>query len=1096
MSQLKTQTTTKKPKSVIETLENNLSSDFDFNKHVEEIATLLNFSGYDFNVKKNKVEFSINNFTINIRNGQPFDGFSDEMKNIIKNNGVSDNVLYDIVIHESENGSMLLTFVQCNSGIDETNKLDVDISYFTVDTDNVNPQYVDFIMDLQFSNSGTIDNTISNIDDVFSVEEVTNTFYTEFGSLFRDELQHSIKINGKEALDVAPQEEVNKQAQLVVNRLLFLLFIEQKGWLDGNKKYIEETYEKISSKSGEDVYNDFFKGLFFESLASSKNTNSVPGTIPYLNGGLFKSSEIKLDNRNTVSEEENIYIEESFFDELLDEENGLLRQYKIVLSESNPSEQELVVDPEFVGKIFEMFMNSDKRSEMGAFYTPKEITVFMVQNALKDYLTKNTDESKENISNFITTKDTDNLEHPIQVENEIKTIRIVDPSVGSGAFIISTLEQLCNIRQSFVDDENTYELKQSIISNNLFGVDLDSEALSICKFRVWLHLIQDLEVEFEEFVQNNNKYALPNIGLNFYCGNAIIGDTTPAEGADRQETLEMATNDTLLTDFEKARNEYFYAHEDKKQKRKKFEQLKNELNQKTHIDHVFEDAKNYDDSFVWTNAFPQVFQINSGFDIVIGNPPYEGASQQYGIKKLSQYYSETHSDMYETIPGMRYDLYQKFIMRGYELTKTNGVVSYITSDTFFTIGSKKSTRNILQNNELTLLIDANNNIFNAAVNPAIFSFIKTKNHCDNEFLFVDGTETDIDKYRLLIDPSIEENDNVNVKTVSTKKMKQTIQNVFYYPNEENKKLADNIIIEANDPYEKWKTTIANSSTIEENKNAIKENHHNKLKSGDITLLGLLTAGGQGLATGNNDEYIAYLDDTPSANKLKEKNGESFEYGVKNEKDYYWMSRVIKQESIVQPSDLTDDEKINGIEKESWVPIVKGKGDRYYSPVTEVINWSKNSKEKIRESGHIRNEQVYFKEGIFAVGQGTGNVTVRYVNNCIIEHSGNMLIPFDDRVTTKYLIALLNSKFIDGIINNFINHTVNTQVSDFRKVPVIIPNKNEKEKLELLVDEMISAKQQLKEFDDPAIDVSYDLTNRSVEQIQNDIDKTVEEVYLG
>jgi len=301
--------------------------------------------------------------------------FSD-LKRQLKRHGSPINELFTVVAYrKSDEGPLTsplsddLTFLYIEEQFSSENvEVTFDLKYFTVNRTNVAPAYIDFIEDLAVGSGQGRPSLEGDIEDVFSISEITQSFYDEFGELFRGSLQN--------AIDGLKDENKNLGAytRTVVNRVLFLLFIEEKGWLDDDVDYVENKYETAKADADKHVYEDFFEPLFFEALSDTDETEyEFLGSIPFLNGGLFERRDI----------EANVEIDEAFFDALLDPEenevgepNGFLRRYKISLRESNPSEQELVVDPEFIGRIFEMFMQKDKKEEEGTFYTPKPITAY------------------------------------------------------------------------------------------------------------------------------------------------------------------------------------------------------------------------------------------------------------------------------------------------------------------------------------------------------------------------------------------------------------------------------------------------------------------------------------------------------------------------------------------------------------------------------------------------------------------------------------------------------------------------------------------------------------------------------------------------
>ena len=941
---------------------------------------------------------------------------------------------------------------------------------------------------------------------MFSIREITRSFYEEFGEIFRETLQNAIH-NLED-----PEENLNAYTRTVVNRVLFLMFIEEKGWLDGDVDYIENQYEAAKEDPDKHLYHDLFEPLFFEALSNTDMTDDeFLGRIPFLNGGLFERAEIEAD----------VAIDEAFFDALLDPEEdesgepkGFLRRYKISLRESNPSEQELVVDPEFIGRIFEMFMQEDERSEVGAFYTPKPITAYMTKNALKQHLLEQTELSHEQAVSLVSdhaAPDSLTEAQADAVDDALRSASVLDPAVGSGAFVIAMLEELVAVAEALDDARDDpeatdrFERKEEFIADNLYGVDIDAGGIELCKFRVWLHLMQDLNVSHEEFLDRNDELALPNLGFKFFVGNSLVGehDPTRIDVGSYQETLTGGLESTL-DEIHETRSEFLTAHGDEKDDLGErledlTDQLETQLAVKGGDDWMNEVAKEAGSTFAWTSKIPEVI-LDGGFDIVIGNPPYEGQSQQDYVGELARFYDEKY-DFYKTIPRMRHDLYQKFNIRGWELAAEGGILSYITSNTFYTIGSKQTTRKLLQQNRLLDLLKANPDTFDATVSPAIFSLKKGDYEENYTFSFIDATDTDIDQYRSLVGKLInrsempdEENGEQIVSSldleggtsgysVSVQLYRSTLRQAFFEPTEVNVAIHQNHMSRITSLANSWEASIRDSDTLEENLSRIKSDHIDSLTEGDISILGLMTLGGVGLQTGSNDEYLAYIDGSESAGRVKERN-DDFEYVSTNENSYSYMSRVITEDHVADVSELSEDEKINGISTEddrTWVPIEKGfkKSDMYFKPREVYVNWSEESVNGIDEDGLIRNIEYYFQPGIFSSRGGFSDLLVRYTDGAVIESTGVVLTPIEGTVSAKYAIGLLNSELCEHITDVFINSS-GKQATDMRHIPIPIPTGEQEDRMTTLVDEAISIKK--------------GEGTRSLSEVQNEIDQFVENLY--
>ena len=208
----------------------------------------------------------------------------------------------------------------------------------------------------------------------FSVEKVTNDFYREYADAF-EKLETSIRQSNN--LD---GNQLRLFTQTLLNRLMFLRFIEKKGWLtfQNHSDYLSALYSAggIKRKS---FYKSRLCPLFFEALAiEGRQESDAIGKVPFLNGGLFDKSD--LDKR--VSD-----IPDEAFKPIL-ARDGLFYRYNFTVEESTPLDIEVAVDPEMLGKVFEELVTG--RHESGSYYTPRPIVAFMCREALKAYLTEKT----------------------------------------------------------------------------------------------------------------------------------------------------------------------------------------------------------------------------------------------------------------------------------------------------------------------------------------------------------------------------------------------------------------------------------------------------------------------------------------------------------------------------------------------------------------------------------------------------------------------------------------------------------------------------------------------------------------------------------
>ncbi|NLV14058.1 Eco57I restriction-modification methylase domain-containing protein [Haloarcula argentinensis] len=1031
-----------------------------------------------------------------------------DLKQHLKDHGSPINELFTVIARrDADEGPLTspladdLTFLSLEKQFSSEHvEVTFGLNYFTVKRSGVEPAHLDFLDDLTVTSEQGRTSHRGDVEAVFSIREVTRSFYKDFREIFQKDLQDAI--HGLED----PEENLNTYTRTVVNRVLFLLFIEEKEWLDGDVDYVENRYEDVANEDNMHVYDDFFEPLFFDALSQEGATESaLLGRIPFLNGGLFERKDI----------EEDVEIDEVFFDKLLSPEEddagdrkGLLRRYKISLRESNPSEQELVVDPEFIGRIFEMFMQKDERADLGAFYTPKPITSYMAKNALKQHLIGQTNITQAEAVSLVSGHTVPESLSDGQVENiddALDSATVLDPAVGSGAFIIAMLEELVSVsgalNKSSGDDRSRFQIKKEFLADTLYGVDIDAAGIEMCKFRVWLHLMQDLKnVNHEEFLDANEKFALPNLGFKFFVGNSLVGEHDPT-GVDvdsYQETLTGGLDDTL-DEIHEVRTEFQDAHGDKKdQLGEQLEELTTELETQLAVKEkgswMVEAAKEAESTFTWTTNIPEVI-LDGGFDIVIGNPPYEGQEGAEYKTELGDFYSEKEGFRYYS----KTDLFQFFVHRGYELANTEGVFTYIMSDTFFTQINKTDVRSTLLN-ELDELTRVNPDAFDASVETAIFSLSKSDNKPD-EIRLNDSYDVDIKSYLQLLAPvDYDESYSVSIddRSYETKRADlgehsiyqlnrelydKSINKSFFIPTELNTEIFGEFIAPFNSVYDRWQTEIADVSNLEKRLSEVKSLIQDT-NSGEILPFGLLTVGGQGISMRTNKDFIHVLKGTKKAERIDKE-------GSYSRSKLY---KTVGEEKVIHDaSQLSEEEKLHGVDNDADRTFVKvtresKSRDLYFCPTDEFVDWSRENVDKLKDQGVPRNDQYYLNQGI-ATKQGGGvrNLECRMIEPSVFTNTNLVFFSIDeDKADLKYMMGVLNSSFSEYLATNFLNR-IGLSTRDVRRLPIKIPDDSEKENIVRLVEEAIQIQKQRPDvLDDPDM--------RTIEEIDRKLDEAVAEIY--
>ena len=517
----------------------------------------------------------------------------------------------------------------------------------------------------------------------FDVEAVTNKFFADYQRVFAQV---------EDAVEGIPEGETEARrlyTQRLFNRLMFLRFIEKKGWLtyDGNREYLRTLFDATeASETDENFLNDrlfwaFFRGLgnVTNLLEESAEVVERRGNVPFLNGGLFEMHD-EYDQRNAV------HIPNDKFAEIL----KLFERYNFTVTESTPLDIEVAVDPEMLGKVFEELVTG--RHGTGSYYTPRPVVSFMCRESLKICLQNKTDETPETLQAFVDDGDATEIRDPEKVLKVLQTLRICDPACGSGAYLLGMMSELLRLREALfrsqnVDPRTTYQRKLDIIQKNLYGVDKDEFAVNIAMLRLWLSLAVDYEDDTPE--------PLPNLDYKVATGDSLTG---PAP-----EHLSLAK--PLIQEIQEYQAEYLVTHVDaeKQELREVIAELKENL----------QGWQANADEFVWQIEFPEVFQ-EGGFDIVIGNPPYV---RQELIRSVRPVFERLFPEVYTGTA----DLYVYFYKRGTELLRTRGVLAYISSNRFLRVAYGRRLREFFSNRMcLHILLDFGSvSVFGASVDTCI-----------------------------------------------------------------------------------------------------------------------------------------------------------------------------------------------------------------------------------------------------------------------------------------------------------------------------------------------------------------------------------------
>ncbi|MBN1284119.1 MAG: Eco57I restriction-modification methylase domain-containing protein [Anaerolineae bacterium] len=526
-------------------------------------------------------------------------------------------------------------------------------------------------------------------DEAFDVEAVTRAFFQTYRAVFEFAEAQIAGIAGADARRMFTQR--------LFNRLMFIIFLERKGWLEfGGERaeYLRALWEDHRrSRRDLNFYAERLKTLFFAGLNQGADI-VIPeiGRTPYLNGGLFEKAAGGADD------DPNIAVPDAVIERAIDE---LFYRYNFTVTESTPLDVEVAVDPEMLGKIFEELVTG--RHESGSYYTPKPVVSFMGREALKGYLqTACPREDAGALARFVDEHDSDAIRDAECVYQALRRVTICDPACGSGAYLLGMMRELFDLRLTLfhargLDPVTAYERKLEIIQTNLYGVDIDPFAVNIARLRLWLSLIVEFETDDIKQVP-----ALPNLDFKIEAGDSILGpDPSGAAAA-------AGFQDHLVNEFVRLKGEYM---------RERNHGVKAGL--RAQVENVRAQIAEWaggasDNGFNWALEFAEVF-MDGGFDVVITNPPYV---RQELIKDIKPALKRVYGNgLYSGTA----DLYVYFYYRARQLLKPGGVIDFISSNKWMRAGyGEKLRAHLAQTTALQTIVDFGDlPIFTATAYPCI-----------------------------------------------------------------------------------------------------------------------------------------------------------------------------------------------------------------------------------------------------------------------------------------------------------------------------------------------------------------------------------------
>ncbi len=302
--------------------------------------------------------------------------------------------------------------------------------------------------------------------------------------------------------------ERQRLALLLLCRLMFLRFLQDRGQLAGDRDYLA-TLARRPSRGGS-IYRTVLSPLFFAALNARPETRGPEaarlGPLPYLNGGLFEPHALELRHRDLDLPDPTLG---SVLDDLLDR----YRFTSLDIGErADPESGDLGIDPEMLGMVFEELMESGRRGETGSFYTPAAAVADLVREGVAAYLGTTSDPaSAARLA----------AERRAELAARVRSARVLDPACGSGAFLLGAMGCLARLRAS-LDGVSPADARRSLVERRLYGVDIQGDAALLCSLRLWLAIA---------VTSDGEPPPLPNLDRRIRQGDALLAPFDIAETA-------------------------------------------------------------------------------------------------------------------------------------------------------------------------------------------------------------------------------------------------------------------------------------------------------------------------------------------------------------------------------------------------------------------------------------------------------------------------------------------------------------------------------------------------------------------------------------
>lgn len=374
------------------------------------------------------------------------------------------------------------------------------------------------------------------MESALDVEKTTKRFFTRYQE------QHQALLDAIEGIE--DERDRRWYASVILNRLMFVWFLQKKRFLDNaNINYLTDKLTASQRKGNNLFFAEFLVALFFDAFAKPESQRSatakaVTGNIPYLNGGLFLPHKLELDEKHEIRIGKTLHIKDAAFAGVFE----VFDAFSWSLDDT-PGGQSDEINPDVLGYIFEKYIN---QKAFGAYYTKPEITNYLAERSIHQLVLDRIKEPAQplmgwpavefdSIADLLANMD---ARIALKLVNDVlPNITILDPAVGSGAFLVAALKALINIYYAIVGRAELgaseelqwwlksiqkdhpsvgYYIKRKIVTDNLYGVDIMEEACEIAKLRLFLAMVASVR-------KVDDLEPLPNIDFNIIPGNSLVG---------------------------------------------------------------------------------------------------------------------------------------------------------------------------------------------------------------------------------------------------------------------------------------------------------------------------------------------------------------------------------------------------------------------------------------------------------------------------------------------------------------------------------------------------------------------------------------------